>query len=357
MESWIDQTRPPRDGEELDLLALEPYLRKNLSQVDSPLELEQFPGGHSNLTYLLRSGAFEMVLRRPPFGNQVKSAHDMGREHKVLSHLSGVFPAAPRPFLYCEDEAILGAPFYVMERRRGMALRRQLPPGLELSPGTMEDLSKNFIDLLATLHTLDYQAIGLGDLGKPEGYVTRQVQGWGKRYHRARTHEWAEMEQVAQWLIDHQPPASRTSAGILHNDFKYDNLLLDPADPSRIVAVLDWEMCTLGDPLMDLGTTLAYWIEATDPPHFQAAAFGPTSLPGSLTRQELVTRYADKTGFDVSNLTFYYVYGLFKLAVIVQQIYYRYAQGLTQDPRFAEFHKMVALLGQVAARSIAQDRI
>lgn len=355
MDSRLDMARPPREGEGLDLEKLEPYLQEHLPQVKPPLELEQFPGGHSNLTYLLRAGDFEMVLRRPPFGNRVKSAHDMSREYNVLSGLSPAYAPAPKPYLYCEDEEILGAPFYVMERRRGMVLRRQLPPGLELSPAQLTTLCENFIDNLATLHTLDYEALGLADLGKAAGYVERQIKGWSQRYENAATHSWPAMDQVAGWLAENQP--AERAAGIIHNDYKYDNLLLDPEDPTRIVAVLDWEMSTLGDPLMDLGTTLAYWIEATDPPHFQAAAFGPTALPGSLTRRQLAARYAEHTGFELPQLTFYFTFGLFKLAVIVQQIYYRYAKGLTQDERFAQFHQMVALLGQMAAQAVERDRV
>ena len=353
MTPAIDSARPPREGETLDMESLEPYLRSHLPWLEKPLVLEQFPGGHSNLTYLLRSGEHELVLRRPPFGNRVKSAHDMGREYRVLKHLSPVYEPAPKPFLHCTDEEVIGAPFYVMERRRGLALRRQLPPGLELPPETAEGLCENFVQRLADLHRVDYEAVGLGGLGKPEGYVERQVTGWAGRYEKARTHDWAELEQISRWLVESRPADS--GAVIVHNDYKYDNLLLDPDDPTRIVAVLDWEMCTLGDPLMDLGTTLAYWIEATDPPHFQAAAFGPTSLPGSFTRRRLAERYAELTGCETSGLTFYYVFGLFKLAVIVQQIYYRYAKGHTTDQRFAEFHQMVGLLGKVAAGAVARD--
>jgi aminoglycoside phosphotransferase (APT) family kinase protein len=355
MDHWLDTARPPREGEGLDLKKLEPYLRRHLPQIEAPLLLEQFPCGHSNLTYLLRAGKFEMVLRRPPFGNRVKSAHDMGREYKVLSGLSPAYAPAPQPFLFCEDESVLGAPFYVMERRRGMVLRRKLPKGLELSPAQVEKLCKSFIDNLATLHTLDYDDLGLGDLGKPTGYVERQVTGWSKRYEKAATHPWAEMEQVAKWLTKNQPV--ERAAGIIHNDYKYDNLLLDPVDPTRIVAVLDWEMSTLGDPLMDLGTTLAYWIEKADPPHFQAAAFGPSTLPGSFTRRQLAERYAKHTGFEIPHLTFYFAFGLFKLAAILQQIYYRYANGLTQDERFAQFPQMVGLLGRMAAEAVEQDRV
>lgn len=279
----------------------------------------------------------------------------MGREHRVLSKLCEIYPLAPRPYLYCEDEAILGAPFYVMERRRGVILRRQVPPGLELTPVLTTRLSEAFIDNLAAFHSLDYEAAGLGGLGKPEGYVARQVEGWTRRYEKARTDSWPELDQAAAWLLAEMPAES--AASLVHNDYKYDNLVLDPGDLARILAVLDWEMCTVGDPLMDLGTTLAYWTEATDDARWRAAGFGPTSLPGSLTRRQLVDRYSAATGRDIPNPTFYFCFGLFKLAVIVQQIYYRYSKGHTRDPRFAELNQMVGILGRVAAGAIERGHI
>ena len=355
MNSKLDASRPPRAGEELDLARLEPYLRDHLPQMNGPLEVEQFPSGFSNLTYLLRAGDFELVLRRPPFGNRVKSAHDMGREYRVLSKLHPIYPPAPEPYLYCDDDEVLGAPFYVMERRRGIILRRTLPPGLELPPVLAGRLSEAFIDQMAALHRLDWQAAGLADLGKPEGYVERQVQGWTQRYLKAQTDSWKELDQAAAWLHGNLPETSR--AGLVHNDYKYDNVVLDAHDVTRIVAVLDWEMCTVGDPLMDLGATLAYWVEADDPAELRAAAFGPTALPGSWTRRQLVDHYARQTGFDVADMTFYYVFGLYKLAVIVQQIYYRFFKGHTQDPRFAQLNQMVGLLGRIAARTLDQGHM
>ncbi len=361
MDEWLDASRPPRKGEALDLGKLEPYLREHLPEVREPIEVEQFPSGFSNLTYLLRSGDFEFVLRRPPFGNRVKSAHDMGREFRVLDKLCKVYPQAPRPFLYCDDESVLDAPFYVMERRRGVILRKEPPPGLELTPVIAARLSESFIDNLATLHNLDYRAAGLAELGKPEGYVERQVTGWVKRYQKAQTDTWEELDRVAAWLHAHMPEESGAAlvhrVALVHNDYKYDNLVLDPNDLTRIVAVLDWEMCTLGDPLMDLGTTLAYWTEAGDDPRWRAAGFGPTAVPGSLSRRQLAEQYALATGLDVSNLTFYFCFGLFKLAAVVQQIYYRFFHGHTKDPRFAHLNHMVGLLGRVGAHAIDSDAV
>jgi aminoglycoside phosphotransferase (APT) family kinase protein len=350
-----DDTQPVRPGEELPADRLEAYLKQHLPGAAGPLTVEQFPHGHSNLTYLVRLGDTDLVLRRPPFGNQVKTAHDMGREYRVLSKLCAVLPTAPRPYLYCEDASVLGAPFYVMERRRGVVLRRTLPPGITLDADTARRLSTALIDNLVLLHSLDYRAAGLGDLGKPEGYVGRQVSGWIDRYGKSQTDSQPAMERVAHWLTQHQPGES--GAAVIHNDFKYDNLVLAPDDLPRIVAVLDWEMATVGDPLMDLGSTLGYWIEAGDPEPLRAAAFGPTTLPGNLTRRELVGRYAERTGRAVPDAVFYYVFGLFKLAVIVQQIYARYVRGHTRDPRFATMNELVTVLSQQADRTLDAGRV
>ena len=356
MDRWLDGSRPTREGEELALGELERYLHEHLPRTrDQALVVEQFPSGFSNLTYLIRCGDVDMVLRRPPFGNRVKSAHDMGREFRVLSGLQAAFPLAPEPYVYCDDTAVIGAPFYVMERRCGVILRRKLPPGLELRPVIADRLSGAFIDALADLHRLDCEAAGLGDLGKPEGYVQRQVQGWVGRYDKARTDDWRDFDRLGEWLLAHMPETH--GAALVHNDFKYDNVLLDPNDLTRLVGVLDWEMCTLGDPLMDLGTTLAYWVQADDPPPLVEAAFGPTAVPGSWTRARLAERYAERTGSDLTNLLFYTCFGFYKLGVIVQQIYYRYVQGHTQDPRFAGLNQLVGLLGGAAIHTLDRGRI
>lgn len=355
MNDWLDGSRPTREGESLPIEELGAYLRERIPGAEGELEIEQFPSGFSNLTYLLRAGRLELVLRRPPFGNRVQGAHDMGREYRVLSALQQTYPLAPRPYLYCDDESVLGAPFYVMERRRGVVLRRQLPAGLSLDADTADRLSQNFIDNLADLHTLDYAAAGLADLGRPEGYVERQVRGWIGRYDKARTDHWPRLEEVGEWLLAHQPAES--GAALVHNDYKYDNVLLDGDDLTRLVAVLDWEMCTIGDPLLDLGTTLSYWVEAGDPPPMVAAAFGPTHVAGSWSRRRLVERYAERTGIDLSDPLFYVCFGFYKLAVIVQQIYWRYHHGHTRDPRFAQLNEMVGLLGRAAASMLDDGHI
>ncbi|MEM9556961.1 MAG: phosphotransferase family protein [Acidobacteriota bacterium] len=366
MSDFVDAPRPVREGEELDLERLGAHLDEHLDPAlgagDGPVEVEQFPSGYSNLTYLLRKGELEMVLRRPPFGNRVKSAHDMGREHRVLSALQGAYAPAPRPYLLCEDEDVLGAPFYIMERRRGVVLRARVPRGLELPPVLVQRLCESFVDRLVELHCLDADAIGLGDLGRPEGYVERQVHGWMKRYERAQTDSWPEFDQVGAWLASEVATSGDGGAALIHNDYKYDNLLLDPDDLHRIVGVLDWEMCTLGDPRMDLGTTLAYWVEPGDPEPLRNAAFGPTALPGSLDRRQLAERWAagmERAGGApaLDDLVFFYAFGLYKLGVIVQQIYYRYFKGHTQDPRFAQINQLVGLLGRVGAAAIERGSI
>jgi aminoglycoside phosphotransferase (APT) family kinase protein len=352
----VDETRPVREGEQLDIPRLQSYLATSMPSMEGSLCVEQFPHGHSNLTYLIRAGNQEWVLRRPPFGNRVKTAHDMGREYRILSRLCRVYPPAPAPALYCEDESVLGAPFYLMERRRGVILRRSPPPDQPISPGLVRRLCETLADQMALLHGLDYRAAGLDDLGKPEGYIERQVTGWTKRYQDARTDHVPDLERAAAWLAENRPAESGIAA-LIHNDFKFDNLVLDPCDLTRLVAVLDWEMATLGDPLMDLGTTLAYWTEPGDPAPLHLHIVGPTKEPGSLSRRELVERYAQTTGLDTTNMLFCYVCGLFKVAVIAQQIYARYVRGMTKDPRFASFNQVVAALGLGAARAIDRGRV
>src|SRR5215471_5890311 len=287
-----DSAGQVRAGEELDVARLEPYLRSHFPELAGPLLVRQFPSGHSNLTYSVTLGPKEMVLRRPPFGSKVKTAHDMGREYHVLDKLHAAYPA-PKPLLHCSDESILGAPFYMMERVHGIVLRKEVPPGLELSPETARRLSEAFVDNLAALHQLDYTALGLADLGKPQGYLERQVKGWIERYYGSKTHELPEVETISAWLKQRMP--AQSGASLVHNDYKYDNMVLDSNDITKIVAVLDWEMCTLGDPLTDLGTALAYWVQADDPIEVQMVRWGPTAIPGSLTRVVLGQRDHQKT--------------------------------------------------------------
>jgi aminoglycoside phosphotransferase (APT) family kinase protein len=258
---------------------------------------------------------------------------------------------------YCEDETVLGAPFYVMERLKGIILRAAAPKGLELTPAVMRALSENFSDNLVEIHRVDYQAAGLGDLGRPAGYVRRQIEGWTQRYVNARTDDIPDIERVAAWLAEHMPPDADSGGALIHNDYKYDNLVLSSDDPASIIGVLDWEMATIGDPLMDLGTSLGYWVDPDDPPELQTLRFGLTTLPGNLNRRELAQRYAQQSGRDISNILFYYVYALLKIAVIVQQIYARYKAGFTQDERFARLIDAVWALGRTAVLAIDKGRI
>jgi aminoglycoside phosphotransferase (APT) family kinase protein len=351
----LDQPQKTRPGEELDAGKLAAYLRQALPDLSGPIEIAQFPKGYSNLTYSLRVGERELVLRRPPFGAKIKTAHDMGREYRILSHLIAAYPKVPRPLAFCEDESVLGAPFYLMERVKGIILRTKPPEGLELAPALMGRISENFIANLAEIHAVNYAAAGLGELGKPDGYVTRQVEGWIKRYQNARTDDIPEMERIAAWLFEHKP--ADAGGCLIHNDYKYDNLVLDPQEVSQIKAVLDWEMATIGDPLMDLGSTLGYWVDADDPEDWQKQSFGLTTRPGNLNREELLERYVTESGRAVINPVFYYAYGLFKIAVIVQQIYARYKQGLTKDARFAGLINLVRSASKTACLAIEKKRI
>ncbi len=350
MSATIDPTKAVRKGEELDAKALAQFLGWD------EVRVSQFPSGHSNLTYLVEGGGRQLVLRRPPFGAKTvgKTAHDMGREYRILSRLNAVYPLAPKPVAYSEDASILGAPFYVMERIVGVILRRDPPAGM-VAPETARALGEAFIDNLVTLHQLDYRAAGLGDLGKPEGYVERQVRGWADRYRNARTDDIADMEFLEKWLIENMPKES--GAALIHNDYKYDNLVLAPDDLTRIIGVLDWEMSTVGDPLMDLGTALSYWVHADDPPALQAVRMCATHLPGSLTRGELLSRYQERTKRDIPNIVFYYCFALFKSCGVVQQIYYRFKQGLTKDERFGAMIHAVHALSATAVRAIESGHI
>jgi aminoglycoside phosphotransferase (APT) family kinase protein len=353
--AFVDHPAPVRPGEELNVARLEPFLRDNFPDCAGPLRVEQFPSGHSNLTYLVRLGDREWVLRRPPFGSKVKSAHDMGREFRVLSKLHAAYPMAPRVVLFCEDSSVLNAPFYLMEPIHGIILRRDLPPGLPFPPEMARRVSESFLRNLARLHSLDYATIGLSDLGRPQGYLERQVHGWIQRYAGSRTHDLPEVDRISVWLTERIPATH--AAALIHNDYKYDNVVLDPADLGNIVGVLDWEMCTIGDPLSDLGTTLAYWIDDQDPEELQRICWGPTNLPGSLTRAQLVELYAQVTARDISHMDFYLAFARFKVAVIVQQIYYRYHHGLTHDPRFAAMPELIKTLLRASLHTASNGMI
>lgn len=350
----LDQPTPTRAGEELDIQKLQDYLRGKVPGFDKEIVIKQFPGGYSNLTYFVQAGEYEYVLRRPPFGANIKSAHDMEREFTVLTKLHAAgFTKVPDTVHICADEQLMGAKFYLMKRVKGVILRNRLPKDISVSEDTFRSLSKATIKQLVKLHQIDIHAAGLDALGKPEGYVQRQVEGWTKRYINSQTDDIASMNEVAQWMPKNIPTTLRTS--FIHNDFKYDNLVLNPNDLTDIIAILDWEMATVGDPLMDLGTTLAYWAEASDPDALKP--FNLTWMPGNFTRKEVVEHYQQQSGTPIDNMVFYYAFGAFKVGVICQQIYYRYKQGLTKDPRFASLIYVIKACGENARRAIEKNTI
>lgn len=352
-------TAPIRPGEELNLGAIENYVRAHAPELLSnawssseQVAAQQFPGGHSNLTYLIQLSGREFVLRRPPFGPVAPTAHDMPREYRLLAAVHPLFPLAPKPYLLCEDVSVIGVPFYLMERRRGLVIRRDIPEEIGDDLVMRRRVSESMVDTLAALHAVDIYSSGLASIGKPVGFVTRQVKGWTERWHRSKTAELEEINDIVQWLADRIPPEPDPQAGrpatLVHNDFKLDNVMLDPARPSRVVAVLDWEMCTVGDPLIDLGIFLCYWAMKEDPEARRESISPVTTEPGWITRQEVIERYAADTGRDLSGIAFYEVFALFKTAVVLQQIYFRYVRGQTQDERFKNFDRRVSGLARAA---------
>ncbi len=351
--STIDQPGQIRAGEELNVANLRVFLREQFPELTGELTVQQFPAGYSNLTYFLQLGDRELVLRRPPFGANIKSAHNMAREHHLLATLQPVYAKVPKPLVYSSDEAIIGSEFYIMERIQGIILRQKPPTEFALTPELMRTISYAAIDNLADLHRIDIEATQLVGLGKPEGYVQRQVAGWIGRYRKAQTDVVPGMDQAAEWLLVNQP--AEQTATLLHNDYKYDNMVLNPGDLSEIVAVLDWEMATVGDPLMDLGTTLGYWADADSPAVLKA--FSLTAFPGNLSRQQVLDRYAAQSARNVDNIVFYYVFGCLKIGVICQQIYARYKKGFTKDARFANLIYLVQACGENAANAVRYGRI
>lgn len=344
-----------RRGEELDLAAVDAWLRQSLGDLGGAPVVTQYSGGASNWTYRLRYPRRDLVLRRPPAGTKARSAHDMGREFRVQQALAPHFPLVPRVLVLCEDEAVIGAPFYVMERLDGLVPGRDFPAGTRLDPSTARRLSLAFVDTLAALHRIEPATVGLEGLGKGAGYARRQIAGWDERYEKARTWNVPSFRRVRTWLAAHVP--EDVAACVIHNDFRLDNLVLDRTDPARILGVLDWEMATVGDPLMDLGNTLAYWVEAGDSFLWRPLRRQPSHLPGMLTRAELVARYFERSGLAPRDLTFYEVYGLFRLAGIAQQIYYRYHHRQTRNPAFRHFWLLVHVLEQrCSARIRRGDR-
>ena len=346
-------TKAIRPSEQLDWPRLVAWLRERLPACDVPgldvslePEVAQFPGGHSNLTYLVRFGDTDIVVRRPPFGPVPPTAHDMAREFRWLSAMHALFPPTPRPYVLCENVDVIGSVFYAMERRSGLVVRADEPPEVA-NPAARRRVSEAMVDTLADLHAIDVTIPPLSTLGKPAGFVERQVRGWSDRWHRSQTTPLPEMDALADWLRAHLP-GDPARAAVVHGDFKLDNVMLDPEDVGRIVAIFDWEMSALGDPLVDVGILLAYW-QPTAPPLEQDALTTVTHRPGYLTRDEIVERYSARSGRDLSGIRFYEIFAVFKIAVVIQQIYFRYVQGQTTDARFATFGARVAFMANQAA--------
>jgi len=350
-----DIPRNIRSGEEFPLENLKVFLENNTIDT-SNLNLKQFPSGYSNLTYFLKNSSQEMVLRRPPYGaKSLKGGHDMLREYTVLKNLKSQFHKVPNVHLYCDDENILGAPFYIMDRVQGYIIRPNLQQKNSPSKEIIEKISSSLVDTLVELHSVDINQANLNDLGKIDGYVKRQVEGWTKRYYHSKTDSISDMEFIAKWLNENQPKESKEA--IIHNDFKYDNLVLDKNNYSNIISVLDWEMATIGDPFMDLGTTLGYWVDRNDLPELQLFQLSATTLEGNPSREGILEMYENKSGQTVNNPVFYYVFGLFKIAVIAQQIYFRYKKGFTKDKRFGLLNLAVISLSVMAKQAIVKDRL
>ncbi len=346
------ELKPEAPDAGIDTQRLGAWLAGRLAGAAGPMTVRQFSGGNANLVYLLTFADRSYVLRRPPFGRLAPGSHDMSREYRVLSRLHAVFPLAPAVFVLCEDPDVIGAPFLVMEYRASTVIRRDLPAPLAQDPAACERLGNAIIDTLADLHGVDAASAGLSDLGNPDGFLVRQVQGWERRWAAVADGPRPDMDRVLRWLTDNLPASG--AASVLHNDFKLDNMLLDPADPSRCIGVVDWDMCTRGDPLVELGFLMNYWGEAGDPPEWLEAASMPTWHPGFPSRAEALRRYAARTGFDMAALDWHLVFGPWKLAVILQQIWARYQRGESRNPRFSTFGQRVDTLIRKADRLISR---
>ncbi len=348
MSDELNKTVSVREGEELDVRVIDAVMREHIDGLKGTPIIRQFASGHSNLTYSIQYEDRNLVLRRPPFGTRPKSGHSMIREFRVMNALKPAFPAVPETYFHVtESHSPLCAEFYVMEQVVGRKLERHIPKSWGFGEKEGRKLCLSFFNKLIELHKVDYQAVGLGDFGKPEGYVERQVLGWNRRYEKALTDDVQAFTDVRKWLVDNMPKGE-VAHSILHGDYRLDNVILCEENPFEIKAILDWEISALGDPLMDFGNTLAYWTEASDPDEMKAMCMQPCMAPGMLSRAEICELYARETGYDLSNINYYLVYGIFRLAVILQQIYYRYYHGQTKNPVFKAFGGRTDMLGNYA---------
>lgn len=353
--SLIDVGGKIRPGEQLDIAAVDRWLKAQGLKLEGEVTVTQYTGGMSNWTYRLRYNNADLILRRPPQGHKINLAHNIVREYQIQKNLSAYYPVVPEMVALCEDESIIGCNFYVMKRIKGIILRRKLPPELNFSQSQVRQLCLNMIDRMIQLHQVPYQGTALENFGDPQDYCLRQLDAWNKRYDKARTLNVPSFKYVQKWLRDHLPQDSNIC--LIHNDWRFDNLVLDPHQPTEITGVLDWEMATLGDPLMELGNALAYWVEATDNMIFKSTRRQPTHMPGMLTRKQVVEYYMQKTGLTTENWAFYEVFGLFRLAVVTQQIYYRYFHKQTRNPALKNFWMVVQALHVRALKLIAQHKL
>ena len=353
--SVIDTAGEVRQGEELDIASVTAWLVKNGVQVIEPVEVTQYSGGASNWTYRLKYTNTDLILRRPPAGTKAKSAHDMVREYNVQKALKQLYPVVPEMVALCQDQSVIGCDFYVMQRIEGVIPRAKLPPELQLSEFDIHQLCINVMDKLIELHQVPYQGTLLEEIGKGEGYCRRQVEGWDSRYEKVHTINVPSFKFVRNWLNDNIPEDSTSC--IIHNDWRFDNVILNPNQPTEVIGVLDWEMATIGDPLMDLGSALAYWVEDSDNMIFKSTRRQPTHLKGMFTREQVVEYYLEQTGLKPLNWTFYEVFGIFRLAVIAQQIYYRYYHKQTDNPAFKDFWIVIHALHIRALKLIGLQKI
>jgi len=353
--SQVDQAVAVRDGEELDASAVDRFMKQAVADLQCEPVIRQYPGGASNLTYQVDYGSRSFVLRRPPLGKIARSAHDMLREARVMAALKPVYSYVPEIVATCDDHSVLGCDFYVMQRLEGVILRQDFPADLAMPAEDVRTLCKNVIDKLVELHKVDAEAAGLSHIGKGEGYVQRQIGGWSERFVKARTDDVGDFAAVMKWLNEKMP--GDVAQVVIHNDFRFDNVVLNPDNPFEVIGVLDWEMATIGDPLMDLGNSLAYWVQADDEAPFKMLRRQPTHQPGMFTRDEVVTYYAQQSGRKIENFDFYEVYGLFRLAAIVQQIYTRYYHGQTADKRFAMFGQAANYLQMRCEKLISKSSL
>ncbi|MFC6439270.1 phosphotransferase family protein [Pseudobowmanella zhangzhouensis] len=353
-KSVIDQAKAVRSGEELPLEPVNNWLQGQVAGLSGSPEVTQYSGGASNWTYCLHYPQREVILRRAPKGTKAKGAHDMGREFRLQRAIKPVYRYVPEMLALCEDEAVLGGDFYVMEKLTGIIPRKNLPRGVDMTPEQTRQLCENVLDCMIELHQIDIHQAGLSNLAKGEGYVQRQIDGWSQRYQQAKTWNVPSGKAVMKWLAENMPASEHIC--LTHNDFRFDNVVLNPDNPTEVIGVLDWELATLGDPLMDLGNTLAYWVEADDDFLAQSTRRQPTHLPGMFTRKQVVEYYLQKTGRSAEDFTFYEVYGLFRLAVIAQQIYYRYHHKQTRNPAFKNFWIFVHYLLWRCKKAIKQGR-